>query len=279
MTQLDYDATRKSADYIAAKIDDTPEVALILGSGLGPFADNLEDPVIIPYQDIPNFPSPTIPGHEGRLVVGSIDGVKVLAMQGRFHTYEGYQPAQVIFPVRVMSLLNIERLLVTNAAGAVNRKFSPGDLMLITDHINLMGRNPLLGPNEDRFGPRFQDLSSAYHERINLVIQETAEEEKVELQQGVYLAVSGPTYETPAEIRMFGTLGADACGMSTVPEVIAANHCGMIVGGISCLTNMGAGLSDTKLDHTEVTETANLVMDKFTRLIRSSLPGIASVEV
>ena len=252
-----------------------PKVALILGSGLGPFADEIQEPVHIPYNEIPHFPTSTVSGHKGRLVLGTIDGLPVVAMQGRFHIYEGYEGEQVVFPVRVLAALGIRTLVVTNAAGAVNRDFQPADLMLITDHINLMGRNPLVGPNDERLGLRFTDLTNAYAPELREMLLEVAAAEDIPMQRGVYLAVSGPTYETPAEIRMYRALGADACGMSTVPEVIAANHAGVPVLGISCITNMGAGITSETLDHSEVTEVANQVMRKFIRLLRAALARLA----
>lgn len=256
-----------AAEYIKARITSAPSIGMILGSGLGDFADRLEDRVVIPFSRIPGFPQSTVEGHVGAFVIGSFQGKTVVALQGRIHYYEG-QPQQVItVPVRVMALLGVKQLILTNACGGVNLNFTPGDLMLISDHINYSGSNPLIGQNLDQFGPRFPDLSDVYTKTLRTKIMKTAEENGIALRQGVYIMYSGPNYETPAEIRMFRMLGADAVGMSTVPEAIVAAHCGLDVVGISCITNMAAGVLPQKLNHQEVVETAALVHDKFHKLL------------
>lgn len=245
----------------------TPAVALILGSGLGGFADTLTDPVVIPYEALPHFPQSSVPGHAGRLVLGKRHGQNVMAMQGRVHFYEGYQPWQVAFPARVLCSFRPKVLVVTNAAGGINLQFKVGDLMAISDHLNLSGWNPLVGPNEEALGPRFPDMSHAYDPALLQVLEACAAQEKIALRKGVYVALSGPAYETPAEIRMLRTLGADAVGMSTVPEVIVASHMGVKVTGVSCITNLAAGIGTQKLSHEEVAQTANQVKDVFMRLL------------
>jgi purine-nucleoside phosphorylase len=246
----------------------TPEVGLILGSGLGVLAEEIENPIKVPYEEIPNFPVSTVEGHAGQLVIGTLGGKTVIAMQGRFHYYEGYTQQEVTFPVRVMKILGVKKLIVTNAAGGVNESYLPGNLMLITDHINKMGDNPLMGPNFKEFGPRFPDMSEAYSKRMRALAIEVAKKQDIELKQGVYLAFSGPTYETPAEIRMARILGGDAVGMSTVPEVITANHTGIETLGISCITNMAAGILDQPLCHEEVIETTERVKSQFLKFVR-----------
>ena len=263
LNQLINDATA----HIKARITAAPSIGLILGSGLGDFADRLEDKVVIPFSQIPNFPQSTVEGHVGAFVIGSFRGKTVVALQGRIHYYEG-QPQQVItVPVRVMALLGVKQLILTNACGGVNLNYTPGDLMLISDHINFSGSNPLIGQNLDQFGPRFPDLSDVYTKALRTKIMKVAEENGIALRQGVYIMYSGPNYETPAEIRMFRMMGADAVGMSTVPEAIVAAHCGLDVVGISCITNMAAGVLPQKLNHREVVETAALVHDKFHKLL------------
>lgn len=246
------------------------EFGLILGSGLGELADEITEAIKIDYSQIPHFPVSTVVGHAGQLVYGTLAGKKVLAMQGRFHYYEGHSMTTVTYPVRVMATLGAHSLVVTNAAGGVNEGFQPGDLMLITDHINFTGANPLIGPNADDLGPRFPDMSQAYTSAYGEVAQAVAKERKLHLQKGVYMGFSGPTYETPAEIRMARTLGADAVGMSTVPEVIVAAHSGLKVLGISCITNLAAGMQAT-LNHEEVVETTERVKVEFKELIKATL--------
>ncbi len=252
---------------IRARLAAQPRLGLILGSGLGAFADTLDDPVRVPYEEIPHWPVSTVEGHSGQLVVGSRAGVVLAVMQGRVHLYEGYDPWEVVFPVRALSLLGCHSLLVTNAAGAINREFAAGDLMLIRDHINFQGTNACVGANLDDIGPRFFDMTYAYDRSYLKLARQAADNRGLRLREGVYAAVLGPAYETPAEIRMLAAMGADAVGMSTVPEVTAANHAGMRVVGISCLSNMAAGVLDAPLDHAEVMETGERVRDAFVGLI------------
>lgn len=253
----------------------SPKVGLILGSGLGEFADGFENKVVIPYEDLPHFPHSSVPGHAGRLVLGRVRGEPVVAMQGRVHVYEGHSPAQVAFPTRVLCALGIHTLVVTNAAGGVNLGLQVGDLMVITDHLNLSGANPLNGPNDDRLGPRFPDMTTAYPETLRTQLLDSGARVGVALKQGVYAILAGPSYETPAEIRMLRGLGADAVGMSTVPEVLAANHMGVRVVGVSCITNLAAGIGGKPLSHEEVAETARQVKGRFTRLLEDFLPTVA----
>jgi len=252
-----------------------PRVGIILGSGLGSFADRLSGAVSVPYAELPHFPSSSVPGHAGRLVLGTLRGVPVVAMQGRVHGYEGYSQSQVAFPARVLCALGLRALVVTNAAGAINRALHPGDLMAITDHINLSGGSPLYGPNDDRLGPRFPDMSTTYDVGLLARLLECAQATKIDLRSGVYAILSGPSYETPAEIRMLRVLGADAVGMSTVPEVLAAAHMGVKVAGVSCITNLAAGISPKPLSHAEVAETAGRVTETFSRLLIEFLPVAA----
>ncbi len=244
-----------------------PSVALILGSGLGGFADTLTESVVIPYADLPHFPRSSVPGHAGRLVLGRRDGVSVMAMQGRVHFYEGYSSWQVAFPARVLCSFKPKALVVTNAAGGINPDFKVGDLMAISDHLNLSGWNPLVGPNDEALGPRFPDMSHAYAPALTALLEQCARVEGILLKRGVYAQLSGPSYETPSEIRMLRTLGADAVGMSTVPEVIVASHMGVKVAGVSCITNLAAGIGTQPLSHEEVSLTANRVKDVFMRLL------------
>ncbi len=265
---------QESADYIKKQCSQKPVIAIILGSGLGDLANHIENSARVAYSQIPHFPVSTVKGHAGQLVIGELEGKVVLAMQGRFHYYEGYPMTDVTYPIRVMKQLGIKQLIVTNAAGAVNKSFEPGDLMLILDHLNLSGANPLIGKNMDDFGVRFPDLSRAYSPALSQLTREIAKEEKIDLQEGVYAFFSGPTYETPAEVRMARILGADAVGMSTAPEVIVAVHSGIEVVGISCMTNMAAGILDQPLNHEEVVETSQLAKKKFTKLIRQLLKNM-----
>lgn len=246
-----------------------PEMGIILGSGLGAFADLIEDQLIIPYKEIPHFPISTVEGHAGQLVFGKVHGRSVVVMQGRFHYYEGYTMQQVTFPIRVMQVLEVTGLIVTNAAGGINPNFKPGDLILIKDHLNMMGDNPLRGSNLSRIGQRFPDLSDGYHEVWRQKALKIAESLKIRPLEGVYAAMSGPNYETPAEIRFLRTIGADLVGMSTVPEVIVANHGGMKVLGISCVTNMAAGILPQKLSHSEVMETSRRIEKQFITFVEA----------
>ena len=248
---------RLAAGYLRDRLPAAPQVGLVLGSGLGGLADRLEHPVYIPYSEIPGFVVSTAPGHAGRFVAGQLAGKQVLCMQGRLHFYEGHSMEDIVFPVRVMKELGIEALILTNAAGGVNLEFSVGDLMVIEDHINFMGRNPLTGPNDEEVGPRFCDMTFAYTPALRELALKVAAEQGVAMRTGVYLGYMGPSYETPAEIRAFRTLGADAVGMSTVPEVIAASHCGLKVLAMSLITNMAAGIEKKKLSGDEVIEIAN----------------------
>jgi purine-nucleoside phosphorylase len=253
-----------------------PRLGVILGSGLGSFADTLERPTVIDYRALPDFPTSSVAGHAGRLVLGYRGAVPVVAMQGRVHFYEGYQPWQVAFPARVLCRLGVRHLTVTNAAGGINPGFRVGDLMAMTDHLNLAGYNPLIGRNDERLGPRFPDMSHAYDPELLAVLKRAAAATGVALREGVYASLAGPSYETPAEIRMLRTLGADAVGMSTVPEVIVAAHMGVKVTGISCITNLAAGLGQQKLSHDEVAETANQVKGTFLSLLGRFLDDAAA---
>ncbi|MGE4583148.1 MAG: purine-nucleoside phosphorylase [Sphaerochaeta sp.] len=264
------DKMQEAAMYITSRIGNEPvAIGMILGSGLGGLADELEDAVAISYKDIPFFPVSTVFGHKGRLVVGMLEGKRVMCMQGRFHYYEGYGMDQVVFPIQVMHALGIEQLLVTNAAGGVNTSYQPGDLMLITDHIKLIADSPMRGPNYEELGERFFDMTSAYNKELSALARLEAERLGLSLQEGTYMYFAGPSYETPAEIRAARALGADAVGMSTVPEAIAASHMRMKVLGISCITNMAAGILDQPLNHKEVMETGDRVKEAFTTLVRS----------
>jgi purine-nucleoside phosphorylase len=254
--------------FLKQKYGNTPRIGLILGSGLGVLADEIENPVKIPYNEIPDFPISTVEGHAGQLVFGVLSGVEVVAMQGRFHFYEGYSMEKVTFPVRVMKELGVDMLIVTNAAGGVNESFSAGDLMIISDHINNMGTNPLIGPNDSKLGVRFPDMSESYTKELRAVAREIADRLNINVKEGVYYGNPGPVYETPAEIRMVRTMGGDAVGMSTVPEVIVARHSGMKVLGISCISNMAAGILDQPLTHDEVIETTERVKADFLRYIK-----------
>jgi purine-nucleoside phosphorylase len=270
-----YSKIRETVDSIRLHCKKRPALGLILGSGLGAFAECFRECTLIPYRNLPHFPSPTVAGHPGNLVIGDLAGVPAVAMQGRVHFYEGYSVAEVAFPVRVLGLLGIRQLIVTNAAGGINTGFRPGDLMLITDHINLMGANPLIGPNLEELGPRFPDMSEAYDGAMRAIAIEVARQRGIILRQGVYAGLHGPSYETPAEIRMCRLLGADAVGMSTVPEVIVANHMGIRVLGISCITNMAAGILPQKLTHTEIMETAAKAGNTFRSLLQGIVPQLA----
>ncbi len=264
----------EAKDYIVSKSGFAPEIALILGSGLGDMAEEAENKITIDYKDIPNFPVSTVQGHKGRLVFGTIRGRKVVFMQGRFHYYEGYGMEDVVFPVWVFKALGVKKLVVTNAAGGVNIDYKPGDLMLIRDHINYTNNNPLIGPNIEEFGPRFPDMSEAYSRELQEIVKVCASQNGIAMREGTYIFLTGPSYETPAEIKAFRILGADAVGMSTVPEVVAANHCGIKPVGISCITNMAAGILDQPLNHREVMETADRVKESFTKLIKSVIENI-----
>lgn len=266
-----YEKIGKTAEYIKSIKSSNPQVGIVLGSGLGAFIDQVENLTVIPYDEIPNFHKTTVEGHEGRLILGKIKGVEVVILQGRFHAYEGLPMEEVVFPVRVLSTLGIESLILTNAAGGINLNFKAGELVNIVDHINLMGRNPLIGPNINELGPRFPDMTHAYCPKLREILKAAASETGVKLEQGVYAGVLGPTYETPAEIRMLRTIGADMVGMSTVPESIAANHMGIKVCGVSCVTNMAAGIENVELKHEDIKEQALKVMDSFSTLLATAI--------
>jgi purine-nucleoside phosphorylase len=269
------DAINEAVSFIRSKSSIAPEVGVILGSGLGNVVEALEAEASIPYGDIPGARASTVLGHQGRLILGRAKSTPVAVMQGRVHFYEGYEMGEVMFLARVLGRLGIKKLIVTNAAGGINMSFHQGDLMLISDHINFMGVNPLRGPNVEDLGVRFPDMSEAYPASLRNIAKEVARGMNLQLQEGVYLALSGPTYETPAEIRAFRTLGADAVGMSTVPEVIAASHMQIPVLGISCITNMASGILKQKLTHQEVMETTARVQKDFTQLVLGVLERFA----
>ncbi|MCH1624826.1 purine-nucleoside phosphorylase [Fredinandcohnia quinoae] len=264
----------KSAEFLKEKSKETPKIGLILGSGLGVLADEIENPIKVSYEAIPEFPVSTVEGHAGQLVFGTLHGKNVVAMQGRFHFYEGYSLDKVTFPVRVMKELGVSTLIVTNAAGGVNESFQPGDLMIITDHINNMGQNPLIGPNDSKLGARFPDMSDAYCKELRQIAKDVASSLNLEIKEGVYVGNTGPSYETPAEVRMLRTLGGDAVGMSTVPEVIVARHANMKVLGISCISNMAAGILDQPLTHNEVIETTEKVKKNFLNFIKEIIKKV-----
>ncbi|MBS4461166.1 purine-nucleoside phosphorylase [Aerococcaceae bacterium zg-B36] len=256
-----------TTQYLIGRGIETPQIALILGSGLGELADEIESPIAIPYEEIPNFPVSTVAGHAGKLIYGTLEGKKVIALQGRFHYYEGYDLQTVTYPVRIFKELGVQTVVVTNAAGGVNEKFSPGDLMIITDHLNITGENPLIGANIEEHGPRFVDMTETYSKRGQQLLKEVAADINVNLQEGVYTWFTGPTYETPAEIRYARAIGGDAVGMSTVPEAIVAKHAGMEVIGISCITNLAAGMQ-VSLNHEEVMEYSQKAKPQFKKLLR-----------
>jgi len=263
----------EATNYINERIEKQPEIGLVLGSGLGVLADSING-VTIPYDSIPHFPQATVEGHKGQLIIGEFEGKQVIAMQGRFHFYEGYGIKQTTFPIRIMKLLGIDKLIVTNAAGGVNTAYEPGDLMLIEDHINLTGQNPLIGHNMSDFGARFPDMSSAYNKEMRTIAKQIADRLNITVREGVYAGMTGPSYETPAEIRMLRVMGADAIGMSTVSEVITAVHSGIKVLGISCISNMAAGILEQPLSHTEVIETTEKVKIEFSNLVRNFVKEI-----
>lgn len=271
---------QEAVAFIQSKITVEPKIGLILGTGLSPLAEEISDATIIPYGDIPHFPVSTVEGHAGRLVIGQVAGTAVFAMQGRFHFYEGYTLSQVTLPIRVMKLLGIETLIVTNAAGGINQQFAVGDVMLIEDHINFVGmagHNPLMGPNDTTFGTRFPPMNRAYTKALRTLAQEVADEQALNLQRGVYAWLAGPNFETPAEIRMWRTLGADAVGMSTVPEVLVAHHAGMQVLAFSTITNICIDQLDAEHEptHEEVNEAGKIIVPRLTKLVKGVLNKIA----
>jgi len=262
-----YSQIKEAADVVRSRVRESPTIAIVLGSGLGGLANALQDPVSMPYESLPYWPLSRVVGHEGRLVVGTLLGRSVAALSGRCHAYEGHTLQSVTFAVRVMGLLGVTGLVLTNAAGAINTAFTPGTFMAIDDHINLMGANPLEGPNDDRLGPRFPDMSQVYSARLRAVADRAAEAADLTLVHGVYAALRGPSYETPAEIRYLRTIGADAVGMSTVPEAIVARHMGIEVMGLSCISNMAAGVLPQPLDHAEVVATTVRAQRQFAVLL------------
>ncbi|MDE5412052.1 purine-nucleoside phosphorylase [Alkalihalobacterium chitinilyticum] len=264
----------ESAAFIEEKISGKPKIGLILGSGLGELADEIQNPVQIPYGEIPNFPVSTVEGHAGQLVIGQLEGKQVIAMQGRFHYYEGYSMQEVTFPVRVMKQLGVELIVVTNACGGMNKEFAPGDLMIITDHLNMTGDNPLIGPNYNELGPRFPDMSTAYTPKLVDFVAQTGNELDIKLQKGVYAGVTGPTYMSGAELIMLRNLGGDVIGMSTVPEVIVASHAQMKVIGISCITDMAIGEELEGITHEQVVEVANRTKPKFIKLVKKIVADV-----
>ncbi len=266
----------RAARFILAKTKLRPCVGLVLGSGLGAFADEFEAATRIPYERIPHYPRSTAIGHAGRLVIGQVGDLPVAAMQGRVHLYEGYTFKEVIFPMRVFGRMGIRAAILTNAAGGINRRFKQGCLVVISDHINLQGSNPLIGPNDERFGPRFHDMSHAYAKHYREIALEEGRRLGIDIFEGVYAAVCGPSYETPAEIRYLANIGADLVGMSTVPEIIAARHMGIKTLGISCVTNMAAGILDQPISHGEVLETGERVKGQFIALLRAVIPRLAA---
>lgn len=262
--------------YIRSQTEAAPSIAIVLGSGLGAFADELSDALAIPYADIPGWPQSTAIGHAGKLVIGSLDGLEIAVMAGRSHLYEGYTAKEVTFGVRALSEMGVKSIVFTNAAGGINLSFRQGALVLVSDHINLQGSNPLIGPNDEALGPRFPDMSDAYCAAYRTIARQVAAELGLDLQEGVYAAVCGPSYETPAEIRFLRTIDADLVGMSTVPEVIMANYLGMKVLAISCVTNMAAGILPGKLSHEEVLETGNRVRGTLINFLKALLPRLAN---
>ncbi len=266
-----YDKLKNCYEYLRARVPFVPKIAVVLGSGLGDYADNIRVEYEIPYGEIPGFPVSTVAGHDGRFIFGYIGEVPVVCMKGRVHYYEGYDITDVVLPARLMKLMGAKILFLTNAAGGLNRAFHAGDLMMITDHISSFVPNPLIGPNLDELGVRFPDMSFVYDRELQGVIRTCAKELEIDLQEGVYVQLTGPSFESPAEIRMLGHLGCDAVGMSTVVEAIAARHCGMRVCGISCISNMAAGISDTELSHEEVQEAADKAAPMFRRLLTESI--------
>lgn len=261
----------ESVNYIKSIIKEEPEIGVILGSGLGDLADTVENKVTIKYGDIPNMPVSTVVGHAGQFVFGELEGKKVVMMQGRFHYYEGHKMEILALPIYIMKYLGVKNLIVTNAAGGVNTSFKPGDLMIITDHINFALTNPLIGKNDEEIGPRFPDISNIYDKKFVAIAEQIAKENNISIQKGTYMMLTGPTYETPAEVKMVRILGGDAVGMSTVPDCICAAHCGLKVLGISCITNMACGILDQPLNHKEVIETSNRVKNQFTKLVSETI--------
>ncbi len=272
----EFTRAEQAAQFILAKTRLRPKIAVVLGSGLGAFADDLAEATRVPYQEIPAFPRSTAVGHAGVLAIGNCAGIAVAAMQGRVHMYEGYSPQEVAFPMRVLGRMGIKAAILTNAAGGINLEYKQGCLVLLSDHVNLQGRNPLLGPNDERFGPRFPDMTRAHHKPYRQAALEEARRLGITCFEGVYAALLGPNYETPAEIRFLRTIGADVVGMSTVAEVIAARQMGIKVLALSCVTNMAAGILDKPINHEEVLETGERVKGQFIALLRAVIPRIVA---
>jgi purine-nucleoside phosphorylase len=262
---------QEAAQYIQSKIPKKPRIGIVLGSGLGIYVDQIQNKVIVNYDDIPHFKKTSVEGHSGALIYGEVHGVPVVALQGRIHAYEGYPMEEIVLPVRTMGLLGIEYLFLTNASGGINADFHPGDIVTISDHINLSGRNPLVGPNLAELGPRFPDMGNAYDKELRELLHQVGKNNHVDLKSGVYCSVLGPTYETPAEIRMLRIIGADLVGMSTVPEVIAANHLGLKVAGVACITNYAAGIKQEKLSHADVKKVAEKAMVGFATVLTETI--------
>lgn len=265
---------KEAAQFIKSKSDLVPKVGLVLGSGLGVYAERIEDKTVIDYSEIPHFHKTSVVGHAGKLILGKVDGVNVVAFQGRFHAYEGHELETVCLPVRVMKALGCEIAVLTNASGGINSQYVPGDLVTITDHLNMTGKNPLVGKNDDELGPRFPDMTETYNIELRLLAKKAAGNIGIDLKDGIYTGVMGPTYETPAEIQMYKKLGGDLVGMSTVPEAIAAHHSGLKVLGIACVTNLAAGISKEKLDHADVKDVALKAMEKFSNLLTETVKNI-----
>ena len=274
-----YEYFQKSADYVKSIVPYTPEVALVLGSCLGPFADTIEDPIVIDYKDIPNFLISTVDSHAGKLIFGTVAGKKVVCMSGRFHSYEGYDFEQLVIPVRLFKLLGVKATILTNAAGAVNESYRPGDIMIVKDHIKLAGHSPLRGPNVDEFGPRFFDVTNMYTPALRALAKDCAEGIDLKVHEGVYYFFTGPQFETPAEIRAVRILGADAVGMSTVTEALTAAHCGMPLMCLSVMTYMAAGVLDRPLTNGEVDETAKTIATRFSAYVTKIIGRIGEVEL
>lgn len=261
----------EASQFILSKISKKPKVGIVLGSGLGIYIDQIENKMVIPYQDIPHFKRTSVEGHSGALIIGEVKGVTVAALQGRLHAYEGYAMEDIVLPVRTLAAIGIEYLFLTNASGGINADFHPGNLVAISDHINLSGRNPLVGPNIAELGPRFPDMGNAYDAELRELLHTVGKNHHVDIKSGVYCSVLGPTYETPAEIRMLRTIGADMVGMSTVPEVIAANHLGLKVAGVACITNYAAGIKQEKLNHADVKLVAEKAMVGFATVLTETI--------
>jgi purine-nucleoside phosphorylase len=273
-----YDKLIQCRDAVRKVTDFEPDVALVLGSGLGNYAENIKIEAEISYSDIPGFPVSTVPGHAGKFIFGYLDNVKIVCMKGRVHFYEGYNISDVVLPARLMKMLGAKILFLTNAAGGLGKGFNAGDLMLITDHVSIFAPNPLIGQNLDELGPRFPDMSEVYDKDLQDVIRQVAKDNGIKLQEGVYCQLTGPSFESPAEIRLLAGLGVSAVGMSTVNEAIAANHMGMKICGVSCISNLAAGMSANPLNHEEVQEAADMAAPRFAKLVTESIKQFGDIE-